>query len=163
MPRKDFTSDHAVPDINPDSPFSAITLTSYLFDARPWCEESLLAFVDSCRKFAAQAEPADPSTASGLQWRRKCSSGELTDAELRTVFSACFEIVIHRHLAGYRPGYRFAVHVAPDRLWSASGPKVQVESSGPEIDHSIIDDLRTLLGIAQHLADDKEACLHGAS
>lgn len=62
------------------------------------------------------------------------------------------EMVIHAWLASDRPGYRFAVRIVPERLWSFAGPKVQVESFGPEVDHSIMDDLKNLLGVSKHLA-----------
>ena len=41
------------------------------------------------------------------------------------------------------------MRVSPERLWSAGGPKVQVESFGPEIDHSIMEDLQLLMSLSQ--------------
>jgi len=42
-------------------------------------------------------------------------------------------------------------HIKPDRLWSASGPKIQIESFGPEVDHSIMEDLRSLVSLSRDL------------
>lgn len=133
------------------SPFGAIELASFLFAARPQCEE-FLTFVDSCRRQTSPASLTVPSTAPGDQWRRKCEAGELTEEELRTGLCGALDGVIHTFLSAFRPGYRFAVRVSPERLWSAIGPKVQVESFGPEVDHSIMEDLRLLMSLSQQMS-----------
>lgn len=133
---------------NSPSPFGAIELASFLFAPRPQREE-LLTFVDSCRRQTSPTSLTDPSTAPDDQWCRKCQAGELTEEELRTGLCGALDGVIHTFLSAWRPSYRFAVRVSPERLWSAGGPKVQVESFGPEIDHSIMEDLQLLMSLSQ--------------
>lgn len=151
MSRRAPIADLSSPDITPNSSVSAVVLTSFLFHPEPpqFC---LLPFVDSCRKFLKGSAAKSFLSTATPTWRAKCAAGMLTDHEVRAVVAAAFESVIHAFLVGPRPDYPFAVRIAPETLWSVTGPNLKVESFGPEIDHSLMDDLMSLLSVCKQLA-----------